>query len=478
MKANACEYEYDINVKDLQKDGILIPYDQFEADTVEILKCLMMDAAACFVTGLCCIPKEELTRLKAYAEDEPDHYRPVWPIDAKTGLEMAGFLNSYLLRYPDLSDTLRMVHAKLDAGGHPSDLMATIFTMCDEPGVNGKRIMECINVGYQMWYLLQNGMLTDRNLDCSTALAFVTPVIAALCKNDGPERIQNALNLSVAGGIMLGRVRSTDDMTNLKSAAAGFATAKGFWSYRLSDVIEAPATIFTGNRGSWFKVVGPIDRPFKGIDQKALYQMIELKAFPCFNVGQAPVECGIEIHNQLHGNLSRIKKITLRKSVVEARMPFRSDRPKYPTDHPTADHHIEYCVNTAIIHGSLTPTHFGDNYIADPTVRRLIDMTELKVFTEDELTKIVDGNTGGCSLTVELDDGTVLTEVRKHAAGNVIGIESSERVKIMRGIVARKWNMVRECYGYDLSPVGGVMQDFENRPAADFIDALRQVIAE
>lgn len=478
MKTKVCEYEYDIDVKNLQKDGILIPYDQFEADTVEILKCLMMDAAACFVVGLRCIPEEELTRLKAHVEEEPNNYRPVWPVGTKTGLEMAGFLNSYLLRYPDLSDTLRMVHAKLDAGGHPSDLMATIFTMCDEPGVDGKRIMECINVGYQMWFLLQNGMLTDRNLDCSTALAFVTPVITALCKNNEPERIQNALNLSVAGGIMLGRVRSTDDMTNLKSAAAGYATAKGFWSYRLSDVIEAPATMFTGDRGSWFKVVSPIDRPFKGIDQNELYQMIELKSFPCFNVGQAPVECGIGIHNQLNGDLSHVKKITLRKSAVEARMPFRPDRPKYPTDHPTADHHIEYCVNTAMMYGALTPAHFEDEHIVDPAVRRLIDMTELKVFTEEELAEIVGGNTGGCSLTVELDDGTVLTEVREHSTGNVIGIGSSERVKIMRGIVERKWNMVKECYGYDLSPVGEVMKDFENRSAGDFIDALRKVIAE
>lgn len=468
------EKVYDVDVKHLEEDGFYIPYDKFADATIDTIKSLLMDAVIGFVTGLNSIPKEELNKLEKIIEDEPHLVRPLWPVGAKTSLEMSGFLNSYCLRYADITDTLRMIHAKLDAGGHPSDMMAVIFTICEKPGVTGKKIIECVNVGYQIWSVLMNGMLTDRNFDASTGLSFVTPVIAAVAMDEKPEKVQNALNLSVAIGAVLGRVRSTDDMTNLKSAAAGYAIAKSLWCYRMSDVIEAPATIFTGSRGSWFKAIGPLDRPFKGKNEDELYQMIEIKSFPCFNVAQAPVECAVSIHDRLNGDVSHITKIILRKSAVEAKIPFRPDRPKYPHDHPTADHHMEYCVNAGLCFGGLAPIHYEDEYIFNETVRHLIDITELRVFTDEELAKI--GNTGGCSLEVWLDDGTVLTEERVHSSGNVIGVFGKERADIMRGIVERKREMVKRCYGLDLSSVAEIVYHFEQHEASDLIDAIHAVI--
>lgn len=467
---------YDIDVKNLKQAGFMAPYDQFGEPTKEILKLILMDAVLGFVTGLHSIPKEELDGLKRVIATEPQVCRPIWPLGTKTSLEMSGFLNSYCLRYPDMTDTLRMIHPKLDAGGHPSDMMAVIFTMCDWPGVTGKKILECINVGYQMWSVLMNGMLTDRNLDASTGLSFVTPVIAAVSMGDEPKKVQNALNLSVAGGVMLGRVRSTDDMTNLKSAAAGYAIAKSLWCYRMSDVIEAPATIFTGDRGSWYKVVAPLDRPFKAVPEDDLYQMIEFKMYPCFNVAQAPVECAISLHNRLNGDVSRIVKIVLRKSAVEAKIPFRPDRPKYPHDHPTADHHMEYCVSAGLCFGALTPKHYEDEYIQNETVRHLIDITELKVFSDEELAAM-GGNTGACSLEVWLDDGTVLKDERRHSLGNVIGVPVEERKEIMSNIIAKKKDMVEGCYGCDLSDVATVINNFEERNASDLIDVLQAVLS-
>lgn len=466
---------YDIDVKDLKGSGLFTPYEDFNDSTKKIIKYLLFDAVLGLITGTKTIPQEELDKLRWIAEDEPKLCRPIWPVGAKTSLEMAGFLNSYCLRYPDLTDTLRMIHPKLDAGGHPSDMMAVLFALCDRPDVSGKRIMECANLGYQMWHVLLNGMLTDRNLDCSTALSFVTPVITAVCMGDEPQKVQNALNLSVVNGIILGRVRSTDDMTNLKSAAAGYAIAKSLWCYRMSEVIEAPATIFTGSRGSWYKVVAPLDRPFKGVPQDNLYQLIEVKSFPCFNVAQAPVECAVSLHDRLNGDVNHITKIILRKSAVEARIPFRSDRPKYPYDHPTADHHMEYCVDTGLYYGELTPWHYEDKYIQNEAVKQLIDITELKVFTEEEL-QALGGNTGACSLEVWLEDGTVLKEERRHSTGNVIGIGAEERSKIMCGIVEQKRRMVERYCEYDLSSVADVIYNFENCDAKALIDAVQTII--
>ena len=467
---------YDVDVKNLEADGFYTAYDKMMPETTEIIKSLLMDAVLGLITGIHSIPDEEKEKLEQLAGEERDLYRPIWPANARTGLEMSGFLNSYCLRYPDMTDTIRMIHAKVDHGGHPSDMMAAILTMCDDPNVTGKRIVECVNIGYQMWYVLQNGMLTDRNLDVSTALSFVTPVIAAFSRGDAPEKIQNALNLSVANGIVLGRVRSTDDMTNLKSAAAGYAIAKSLWCYRMSDVIKAPATIFTGDRGSWYKVVAPLDRPFKGISEEDLYQMIELKSFPCFNVGQGPVECGVRMRERLGGDVSRVTKLVLRKSAIEARVPFRPDRPKYPYDHPTADHHMEYCTAIGLLYGELTPLHYEEAYIQNETVRHLIDITELKVFTEEEL-EALGGNIGACSLEAWLEDGTVQKIELGHASGNLVGVPLSERVAIMREIVEKKRGMVERCYGYDLGEVARMIYGFERHLARDLVDTLRDVIA-
>lgn len=475
MSRNAEEMIYDFDVRNLEEDGFYVPYENFDEGIADIIKSLLMDAVLGLLTGIKSIPQNELEKLKKIVEEEPDLHRPIWPVNAKTSLEMAGFMNSYCLRYPDMTDTLRMVNAKNEHGGHPSDMMAVILTMCDIQGVSGKRILECVNVGYQIWNILMNAMLTDRNLDCSTGLSFVTPIIAALSKGDPPERIQNALNLSVANGIMLGRVRSTDDMTNLKSAAAGYAIAKSLWSYRMSDVIEAPATIFTGDRGSWYKVVAPLDRPFKGICQTDLYQMIEIKSFPCFNVAQAPVECGVSIHKRLNGDVSKITRIVLKKSAKEAKVPFRTDRPKYPYDHPTADHHMEYCVSIGLCYGQLTPKHYEDQYIQNAAIRHLIDVTELELLTEEELEEL-GGNIGACTLEVWLEDGTSLRETRGHASGNLIGTSSKECAKKMREIVESKREMVELCYGYNLGKVAEVVYDFEKCDAMALVNVLKEAI--
>ena len=456
-----------MQVTDLQGVGLYIPYDQLEPSTITEVKYRLLDTIVALIGGALSLPKDELKALCSALNRVPE-IRPVYPPGLQTSLEMAGFLNAFLLRSADWGDTYRR---KGGIFGHPSDQVAAILALCDDPSVSGRRVIELIHLAYQLYAVLAERMPGLRSSwDYTTALSLTIPVIAATCFSASPQRVQNALNLSAAGGAVLHQVRP-GDITNLKSGASAYVVARGLWCYRLSEAIQAPSSMFDGQNG-WYRVIAPLEGELAGPGTDATYAPVEVKSYPCFHVGQAPVECAISLHEQVMGRMEQIRRIVIHVSDVDAPHIIRPNQGQYPLSQAEADHHLKYCLTTALQHGALTPLHYSAEYLQAGVTRRLIDFTEVQVLTADKAATLNDQR-GACILELSLDNGTKVQESRPRAEGAFSGLDTVERVKQLQEVVEKKRRMLEAASGFDLTPVARVVYELENHDGYALLDLIQ-----
>jgi 2-methylcitrate dehydratase PrpD len=199
---------------------------------------------------------------------------------------------------------------------------------------------------------------------------------------------------------------------------------------------------------------------------------VEVKSFPCFHVGQAPVECAISLHEQVIGRLERIRRIVIHVSRVDAPYIIRPNQGQYPQSQAEADHHIKYCLATVLQYGSLTPLHYSPEYLQAGVTRRLIDLTEVQILTHDKAATLGD-HRGACILEVSLDNGTTVQESCLRAEGAFDGLDTIERIKQIRKVVENKRRMLEAASGLDLTPLARVVYELENHDGRTLLDNIQ-----
>jgi len=173
----------------------------------------------------------------------------------------------------------------------------------------------------------------------------------------------------------------------------GVLTAKGWGFYD---------AIFKGNE---FK----FQRPYGSyVMEHVLFKI----SFPAEFHSQTAVECAMALHKKLKDmgkSAADIKNISIRTHEAAIRIIDKKGPLNNPADR---DHCIQYMVAVPLIFGRLTAADYEDSVAADPRIDALRDKitcVEDKQFTKDyhdpEKRSIANG------LTVELNDGTVLSEV-------------------------------------------------------------------
>lgn len=472
-QAPAVTYPH-MDVTNLEENGFYTPFEKFRPGVESNVKSLLMDAILAMIAGLKSLPQEEVEQLKVLFEEEPQLYRPMFGTPVKTGLSMAGFVNGYCIRFADLCDTRRQTVGR---GGHPADMIAALLALCDNEKVTGKKVLEAINLGYHMWAVIYNEMMYKRlDLDGATVLALTVPVMTSFVMGEPPEQMQNALNLSAMGGPVGVEIRSSKTVTNLKCGATGYGIARAFWCYRMSSVLQGTPTVFTGAKG-WSRMVAPLDGDFVAYGDDDVYGQIQLKAFPCCNANQVATEGAVRIHQAIAGRIDQVSRIHIRVCKKDSTLAIRPGSPKYPTDHPSADHHIQFCTAVGLKYGTLAPKHYEEEYLNDEDVRGLIDKTEVTIMSDQEFEQL-GGENGAGILTVFMDDGTVYEEKISRPCGLYTGLSGQERAVRMRETVDAKQKMIEQSYGYDLSEVADLVYNFENHSGKELVDAIQRELTK
>jgi len=460
-----------MQVTDLQGIGLHVPYEKMSPEIIAEAKWRLMDGILALAGGALSARKEDIEPLCAVAMAQPE-VRPVFPGNMRTSLEMAAFLNAFFTRSADWGDTFRHEGG---IGGHPSDQIAAILALCDMPGVSGRLVIELIHLAYQFFTLLQKRMFaTQPSWDYTACLSITTPVLAAVCFGAPPERVQAALNLSVARGAMLGQVRPSD-ITNMKSGASACAISGGLNSYRLSEALKAPASIFEGKMG-WYQVIAPLEGGLTAQSADETYMPTEVKTFPCFHVGQTPVECAVAMHERLAaaGGTEQVDHIDIHVSEIDVPYIFRFGELEFPENQAEADHHLLFCMAIALRYGALTPLHYSDANFGDAEIRRIISIS--KILPHPSETFDPEAQKGACRLEVIMRNGEVLQDSRLRAEGTFFGLSAVERLAQLEKVVETKRRMLADTGGFDFSPVAGAVAALEEYDGRALLDLIRGVL--
>ncbi|MCD8361841.1 MAG: MmgE/PrpD family protein [Lachnospiraceae bacterium] len=454
-------------VADFEKNGILVPYDQMPKNTVAEVKSRLLDAVVSLIGGAFAVDEAKSAALKEAARAGGD-VRPVWPAGMKTSLEMAGFLNGFYLRNADWGDTYRREGGGV--GGRPGDAVAAVLALCEDNNLSGERILELTHLSYQMWANIQNHMLAKRrDLDYTTTLSLIVPVLTAVCNGASTERIQNALNFSAASGAILEQVR-TGQVTNLKSGATAYAIARGIECYRFSTAIDASYSIFDGKFG-WNTVYAPFDGAWKGSAGTECYHTVETKTFACYNCAQSALELAVKIAPRLAGKAEEISAIRLKMGADDIQWTLRPGQSLYPSSASDADHNIRYCVCTALVHGVLTPQQYGERYLQDEQVHRLISLMEVVEQTAEEANEL-QHQSGSCILEITRKDGTTERAVCAKPAGIFTGLSEDEREEKTRALVELKLKMLEKASGFHLEPIARMIDEIEKYNGKSLITCI------
>ncbi|BAV07368.1 2-methylcitrate dehydratase [Filimonas lacunae] len=334
---------------------------------------------------------------------------------------LAAFNIGAIIRWLDFNDTWLAAE-----WGHPSDNLGGILATADwlsrTAVANGKaplkvkQVLEAMIMAHEIQGVLAlensfNKVGLDHVLLVKVASTAVVGKLLGLSR----EELINAVSLAFVDGQSLRTYRHGPNTGSRKSWAAGDATSR---AVRLALIAQ------TGEMGYpsvlTAKTWGFYDVSFKGnafqfqrnygsyVMENVLFKI----SFPAEFHSQTAVEAAMTLHGVLKAagkSTDDIRSITIRTHEAAIRIIDKKGPLNNPADR---DHCIQYMIAVPLLYGRLTAADYEDSVAADTRIDLLRDKmqcVEDPQFTKDyhdpEKRSIAN------ALTVELNDGTVLSEV-------------------------------------------------------------------
>jgi len=368
----------------------------------------------------------------------------------------AAFNIGALIRWLDFNDTWLAAE-----WGHPSDNLGGILATADWLSRNaiaaGKKplTMRDVLTGIIKAHEIQ-GVIALENSFNKVGLDHVVLVkvasTAVVCTLLGLSREETlaAVSLAWVDGQSLRTYRHAPNTGSRKSWAAGDATSRAVRLALIAKTGEMGCPSVLSAKTWGFYDVSFNGQPFKFQRPFASYvaeNVLFKISFPAEFHSQTAVEAAITLHGTLKAlgkTTEDIKRITIRTHEACIRIIDKQGPLNNPADR---DHCIQYMVAVALIFGHLTAADYEDNIAADPRIdalRAKIHCVEDPQFTADYHDP--DKRSIANALTVELDDGTVLDEIkveypsghRRRRADGIPLLEAKFRTNLARRFPARQ----------------------------------------
>ncbi len=333
----------------------------------------------------------------------------------------AAFDIGMLVRWLDYNDTWLAAE-----WGHPSDNLGALLAVMDysnrqhQRSYKVKDLLEAMIKAHEI-----QGCLALENSFNAVGLDHVilvkvasTGLVTKLLGGD-KQNVLDALSHAWLDGQSLRTYRHTPNTGSRKSWAAGDATSR---AVRLSMMVLKgeqgyPSALSAAKWG--FQDVlfdgKPVHLP-ESMNSYVMENILFKISYPAEFHGQTAVECALNLHNQLDGNLDNIKGIHLKTQLSGHRIINKEGALHNPADR---DHCLQYMVAIALITGELTAQSYSNETAKDPKIdnlRRLMTCEEEPSFSQEYL----DPNKRSIANRIEitLKDGTMLSEEIHYPVGH------------------------------------------------------------
>jgi 2-methylcitrate dehydratase len=171
------------------------------------------------------------------------------------------------------------------------------------------------------------------------------------------------------------------ELSMWKGCAAGNACRNGVFAAELAAAgITGPDSPFTG-RGGLFQVTGqePDMRPLEASGDPSI-SACHVKCFPSGYFSQGAIEAALAIRAALNGRVPTAVEVG---TFEFGKKVMAGDAQKWhPATRETADHSIPYVVACALARGQVKRGDLDESQLADPEIRRLLDVLTVEVDPE------------------------------------------------------------------------------------------------
>ncbi len=297
---------------------------------------------------------------------------------AKTSAPNAVLVNGSLVRILDLNDYVNTKDGQI--GGHPSDNIPVALAAAELSGAAGRDVITAIVVGYEVYGRLKELMDREGGWDGVTVSGFAAPAIAGRLMGLDHPRLAHALALSGARAVTPIAVRQ-GDISAAKSVANALVAQNGIQAAILAKHgLTGPLDLFENRHGlksvfpgiNW---MGPLTAPLKA---DSYIMGCHMKAYPCLATGQGIVAAGIALHDQVNGDVERLKAVKVAIADTPSLQRQKDDPGRVdPKSREAADHSFNFLAAAALLDGEFGLDSFDNERWNDPKIRAVMARLEI-----------------------------------------------------------------------------------------------------
>jgi 2-methylcitrate dehydratase len=340
-----------------------LAYEQIPQAILHHARRSLIDAIGCAFGKL---DREAARIARRIAEGAaPSHHAgAVIGSSATVPAEEAAFLNTVMIRYLDFNDAW---HA-----GHPSDMMGALLALAGSAGVDGRRLLTAMVVGYEVAFqVIPPTKMRERGWDQGYVIGIATTCGLGNLLGLPVDRLAHAISITSVANVPMRNTRA-GKLSLWKGAATVFAIRNAVFATLLAaDGMTGPDAPFEGRHGLWEQITGPFELDKFGVDGgEWKFPWIRLKYWPVEYNAQAGVWAALRLREEIGaGDIADINIATYWSAWHEiASEPEKWD----PATRETADHSLPYIFARALVDGTIRLASFDEAAYRDPSLRPLM----------------------------------------------------------------------------------------------------------
>jgi len=385
-------------------------WEDIEADVLDYAKRILLDSLACGFGGLRSEPARIVRESIAELHGAGDQ-ATLLGLGTRVDAQSAALANGVAIRYQDYND----VYFGPAWTAHPSDTLAAVLATAEWLDRSGRDLVLAMIVAYEV-QLRFSDLPVERNLwhrgwhhtaACAYAAAAGVGRVLGL---DG-ERIGHAIALAGARSNTFSEIRHGAISMDKALSAPIVASQTILYALLARRGYTGCDTLLEGPYGFGAAVAGGTDvTPLVPVRGDFRIRKIGLKPWPIEGMTPAMVQAALELRAEHRVDAQEIMSIRILAHEEAVTKPSWDVHKHAPTTKETADHSFYYCVAVALVAGACGSEQFGDRWLRDAQVARLMAASAIEA--RPELTALFKQGARPAAVEITTRRGVFLREVR------------------------------------------------------------------
>ena len=375
-----------------------ITYDHFGEDDITLAINHIIDALGCAIRAKNSLPAKIIRKIAG--GETPGKYAGRTLFNNKEySLDLAGFLNSCMIRNYDFNDRF--------PGGHPSDGLGWPLALAGAIKMDGQRFLTSAFITYETFIrLAEASQMRQHGWDQGFAVAISTAAAMSYLLNLNFEQTASAIGITASSTIPL-LVSRTGELNAWKNVATPFAGRNGVFAAMLAaEGMPGPENTFEGRSGLFENITGPFNiTPFPNQGGPTRLREVLIKYWPIEANGQPVVWAALSLRNQIPPEkFNCIEEIEIFCDSVGKRELAMETEKWNPKTRETADHSMPYIFARTLVDGPLNISSFEEEPVNDPSIRPL--MKKIKATVDKNIEAMMSGHLI-VRVSIKMKDGTI-----------------------------------------------------------------------